>query len=100
MKSSQLSLCQIEAVLNSRPLVPQSTQDDTCLQPLTPGHFLVGQSLTTLPDIDHSQCKGLLRRWNLPKYGPGLLEKKVHGIHHYSQQVHQVDQTSAKLSRG
>lgn len=38
-------LIQIEAVLNSRPISPLSP-DPEDLQPLSPGHFLVGRSLT------------------------------------------------------
>jgi hypothetical protein len=42
-------LCQIEAVLNSRPICPLSNKPDN-LQVLIPGHFLIGTSLLALPD--------------------------------------------------
>lgn len=45
------ALIQIEACLNSRPLAPLSTDPDN-LQPLTPAHFLVGESMTSFPDTD------------------------------------------------
>ena len=53
-------LAQIEAVLNSPPLMPISS-DDTHLSVLTLGHFLIGQPITALPDQDYSNTK-ILRR--------------------------------------
>ncbi|XP_076384684.1 uncharacterized protein LOC117218910 [Megalopta genalis] len=42
---------QIEGILNSRPLTPLSS-DPNDLQSLTPAHFLIGESLTSLPEHD------------------------------------------------
>ena len=58
-------LSQIEACLNSRPLVPLSCDDDG-VDALTPGHFLTGRPLKSLPDPAFSyRSVSLLRRWHL-----------------------------------
>ncbi|XP_030753181.1 uncharacterized protein LOC115880184 [Sitophilus oryzae] len=49
-------LVQIEALLNSRPLSPQSSDPNDFLV-LTPGHFLTLEPLTCLPDPDMSNLK-------------------------------------------
>ena len=58
-------LTQIEACLNSRPLVP-IPHDDDGVEALTPGHFLIGKPLEALPDPAFSYRKiSILRRWHL-----------------------------------
>ncbi|XP_070155857.1 uncharacterized protein [Polyergus mexicanus] len=59
------ALIQIEACLNSRPLTPMST-DPADLLPLTPAHFLVGESMTSFPDTDVTDIQlNRLDRWRL-----------------------------------
>ena len=43
-------ITQIEAYLNSRPLLLLNVADDDGIQALTPGHFLIAQPLMALPD--------------------------------------------------
>ena len=59
-------LTDVEATLNSRPLCPMNTQPEDGLDVLTPGHFLIGRSLSTLPqhpmeNLPMSSKKG----WNI-----------------------------------
>ena len=58
-------LTQIEACLNSRPLVPLICDEDG-FEASTPGHFLIGRPLDSLPDHSLSYCSiPLLRLWHL-----------------------------------
>lgn len=45
------TIVQIEGVLNSRPLSPMSDHPDD-YKPLTPAHFLIGRTITSVPDPD------------------------------------------------
>lgn len=56
-------LCQIEAVLNSRPLCVLSADAIDPL-PLTPSHFLIGGSITAIPDVSLTDVNpNRLTRW-------------------------------------
>lgn len=55
----------IEAILNSRPL-SQLSSDPSELEALTPGHFLIGAPLTSVPEPDWSEVPmNRLSRWQL-----------------------------------
>ena len=58
LKYEQLHIyvVEIEAILNSRPLTPLSS-DPNDLLPLTPGHFLTGSSITSFPEDDLSDTQ-------------------------------------------
>lgn len=57
-------LCQVEACLNSRPLSPIDESDVDNLNPLTPAHFLIGESTITVPAPDTSNVNiNNLARW-------------------------------------
>lgn len=59
-------LAQVEAWVNSRPLTPIS-DDPTDILALTPAHFLIGESLVTLPEPENlsGYNENRLRRWEL-----------------------------------
>ncbi|XP_063389660.1 uncharacterized protein LOC134675379 [Cydia fagiglandana] len=58
-------LTQVEALLNSRPLTPLST-DPNDLTALTPGHFLTTEPLSVVPEEDLSDVRvSPLQRWKL-----------------------------------
>ncbi|XP_037912066.1 uncharacterized protein LOC119652195 [Hermetia illucens] len=54
-------LCQAEACLNSRPLVPISNNPDD-LEALTPSHFLVQRALAAVVEVDRTQ-RSLYEWW-------------------------------------
>jgi len=56
---------QIEAILNSRPLTAISSNPND-LNYLSPGHFLVGNTLTSYPEMDIMEVKvNRLSRWQM-----------------------------------
>ncbi|XP_049875165.1 uncharacterized protein LOC126373172 isoform X1 [Pectinophora gossypiella] len=58
-------LAQIEAILNSRPLVPLSSNSDD-FSYLTPGHFLTGRALVSYPERDLTNVPiSRIRLWNV-----------------------------------
>lgn len=50
---------QIEAIVNSRPLM-RLTEDKDDLEMLTPGHFLVGRALRSLPEVSVDESRHIL----------------------------------------
>ena len=59
-------LAQIEACLNSCPLVPLNKPDEDGIEALTHGHFLIGRPVCALPDPSSSYCQLLLlKHWEL-----------------------------------
>ena len=59
-------LIEIESVLNSRPLMPLDSGPEDGMEVLTPGHFLVGKALKSIPTtVPIHRNNNVLRRWNL-----------------------------------
>ncbi|GFX00235.1 integrase catalytic domain-containing protein [Trichonephila clavipes] len=79
-------LCQIEACINSRPLVPLSS-DPADIRALTPGHFLIGEPLLEIPESKSitNTSLSLSCRWKsllkLRQYFWDRWHKEV--LHHY-----------------
>ena len=58
-------MVEIEAILNFRPITPMSA-DPNDLSALTPGHFLIGEPLTSTVDVNTEYTsRGLITRWEL-----------------------------------
>ena len=79
-------LIEIEACLNSRPLCVLPNDPHTSY--LSPGHFLIGQPLTQLPNIDLSNLKlSRLSRWQtyqqqLQNFWKGWSADYLHELQH------------------
>lgn len=67
-------LCQIEACLNSRPLTYISSDPDD-IQPITPGHFLIGSPINAAPQKVLIDTDTIVNRWQ-------ILQKMVHSFWH------------------
>ncbi|XP_070526961.1 uncharacterized protein [Cardiocondyla obscurior] len=69
-------IIQIESVLNSRPLCPLS-DDVSDYAALTPSHFLIGESLTIIPEPDLTSVPtNRLSRWQLLRQKVDLFWKR------------------------
>ncbi|KAL0821872.1 hypothetical protein ABMA28_005274 [Loxostege sticticalis] len=80
-------LCQIEAILNSRPLCVLSADAKDPL-PLTPSHFLIGEPLTSIPDISLlDENPSRLVRWRLIQQSIQQFWKRwsLEYLHHIQQ---------------
>ena len=56
-------LCDIEAALNSRPIVHEYGIKDDPEEALTPSHFLIGKKLTSIPSSSKNPETNLTRLW-------------------------------------
>ncbi|XP_050677701.1 uncharacterized protein LOC126974279 [Leptidea sinapis] len=93
----ELSTCliQIEAILNSRPLTPHST-DPSDLSYLSPAHFLIGRPLTTVPRPQMPDDVNLQR---LPRYDR-IENLRQHFWRRYSNEYVSILQQRAKWHTG
>lgn len=78
-------LAQIEACLNSRPLCAMTT-DVNDLEPLTPGHFLVGAPLNLIPEPSLLTLKdNALDRFQAIQKGLQIFWKRFYGEYLHAQ---------------
>ena len=88
-------LTQIEACLNSRPLVYTKSPDEDGIEILTSGHFLIGQSMCSLPDPAFSyRSLSLLKLWDLCQnlvrhFWKRWSKEYLTSLNQYSQWCHQ-----------
>lgn len=80
-------MCQIECILNSRPLTPLSNNIDDP-EVLTPGHFLIGEPLNLLPEPCYQdQNFNRLDDWQQRQYLIGKLWKRFYNDYIMELQV-------------
>ena len=84
-------LTEVEAILNSRPLVPLDSAPVDRAQVLTPAHFLIGRSIKALPgQPDNRSNITSLRRWNLcTRLTHDIWDRWSQDYLHKLQQFHQ-----------
>lgn len=64
-EEASMLTAQVESILNSRPLISLS-KDPNNLDYLSPGHFLIGDALTSYPEPNITQEKvGRLSKWQM-----------------------------------
>lgn len=83
----QTVLCEIEAILNSRPLTALSS-DPNDLNYITPGHFFIGDAMNSFPYHDITDVKeNQILRWQRVK------QLRQHFWSHWSlEYLHQLQQ--------
>ncbi|GFU98631.1 integrase catalytic domain-containing protein [Trichonephila clavipes] len=93
-------LCEIEAVLNSRPLTPLTSNFDD-FETLTPGHFLVGRPLTSIvePQITNIN-ENQLSRWEREPIRGRRFSTREDIVNAVSQQVTRFTQGAANAEAG
>ena len=70
--------CQVEACLNSRPLLPMTSHNQDGLCTLTAGHFLLLDAPRAYPEDPRlPDAPRLLKRWTVPEYHQPLLDQVV-----------------------
>ena len=57
--------CQIEACLNSRPIMAVTKHNEEGIFSLTSGHFLIGRAMKAYPEKQIPEDTSLLRKWNI-----------------------------------
>ncbi len=88
-------LAEVEATLNSRPLIPEHSTSPDGTELVTAGHFLIGRPLRALPSkVDSLSKICTLRRWNLVKRLSADLWQKWHTTYLQTMQKRQKWRTS------